>query len=42
MINEHGDTQTFKLDISKLQAGLYLVKVFTKDGVTVNKQFFVR
>jgi len=42
MINEHGHSQTYKLDISKLQAGVYLIKVFTKDGLTVNKQFLVR
>ena len=42
IISENTEAQSYKLDISELNLGLYVVKVLTKDGNTHFKKILVR
>jgi hypothetical protein len=42
MISETTEAQSYKIDVSGLKLGLYVVKVLTKDGNTHFRKILVR
>ena len=42
MIGENAEAHSYKVNISELEPGMYVVKVLTQDGNTLYKQFLVK